>query len=93
MVSEHWRIAGVDFHQIVQQKHLKCLADVNLVFGMLGQNQYVERDMPRMFGAVFITRPVAQRRGAEHGFEAVNLGQERHLLIESGHGVSKSLLL
>ena len=72
-------IAHVDFDQVMDQQHADHAVDLHARPGLIGQNHRVKRQMPGMFARIFRPRPVAERGGAQHGFQAVRFVQKGEL--------------
>ena len=48
-------ITDVNFDEIMDQQHLDHAVEINLWFGLIGQNESVKGQVPRMFARVFRT--------------------------------------
>jgi hypothetical protein len=78
------RVARVDFHEVVEEKHPEYAVDVDRAFGMFGKRQRIEADMPGMLGRVLVARAVMERGAAEDRLEPVGLREESELRCEAG---------
>lgn len=48
-------ITDVNFDEIMDQQHFYNAVEINLRFGLIGQNEGVKGQVPRMFARIFRT--------------------------------------
>ena len=80
-------IAGVDFHEVVDEHHLEHAEHVErLVVGVLGEGDDHQGKMPRVFGAVFRPAALGHVGLAENFLQLVGFDDEAHLAFEAVGG-------
>ena len=79
-------ITDVDFHKVMDQEHADHAVDLDLGAGLIGQDEGIKRQMPRMFARVFRAGAIDKGRGAQDRLEAISLVEKGKLGVKTvGH--------